>query len=575
MRFSESLYQVRKIDNLKDMIEQSVKLFGSKNAFLIKGSDSIYNGITYDQFKKDIDYLGTALTNLGLKDGFIAVVGENRYEWCVTYLATINGVGVIVPMDKELPACEMQNLLSISNAEAIVFSGKLGNKIKEILGSLESVKYYIDMDLKEDSGEYLSFAKLIEKGRKLVENGDKEYLDAEIDNNKMSALIFTSGTTDSAKGVMLSHGNICANIISVCSTVHVDENDSSLSILPLHHTYECTLGFLLMMYKGGTLAFCEGLKHIVKNLKEVKPTVLISVPLLLESIYKKIWDQVKKKRGAKTLLKIMISVNSFLRSVLKMDLSKKLFKKVHENLGGRIRLVITGAAAIDPIVPKGFRKLGIPILQGYGLTECSPLVIGNRDKQYIDSSIGLPIPRVEVKIKDPDENGIGELIVKGPNIMLGYFNNEEATKRVIRDGWFHTGDLGKKDKSGFYYITGRIKNVIITKNGKNIFPEELETYINRSPFVQESFVYGKFDKTSGDTQVNVQIFPNIDVIKEKFKEVNISKEQIMEVLSEVIKNVNRNIPLYKHIKGFTIRDNDFIKTTTQKIKRYVEIQKTN
>lgn len=303
MRFSESLYQVRKIDNLKDMIEQSVKLFGSKNAFLIKGSDSIYNGITYDQFKKDIDYLGTALTNLGLKDGFIAVVGENRYEWCVTYLATINGVGVIVPMDKELPACEMQNLLSISNAEAIVFSGKLGNKIKEILGSLESVKYYIDMDLKEDSGEYLSFAKLIEKGRKLVENGDKEYLDAEIDNNKMSALIFTSGTTDSAKGVMLSHGNICANIISVCSTVHVDENDSSLSILPLHHTYECTLGFLLMMYKGGTLAFCEGLKHIVKNLKEVKPTVLISVPLLLESIYKKIWDQVKKKEVQKLFLR--------------------------------------------------------------------------------------------------------------------------------------------------------------------------------------------------------------------------------------------------------------------------------
>lgn len=243
------------------------------------------------------------MTNLGLKDGFIAVVGENRYEWCVTYLATINGVGVIVPMDKELPACEMQNLLSISNAEAIVFSGKLGNKIKEILGSLESVKYYIDMDLKEDSGEYLSFAKLIEKGRKLVENGDKEYLDAEIDNNKMSALIFTSGTTDSAKGVMLSHGNICANIISVCSTVHVDENDSSLSILPLHHTYECTLGFLLMMYKGGTLAFCEGLKHIVKNLKEVKPTVLISVPLLLESIYKKIWDQVKKKEVQKLFLR--------------------------------------------------------------------------------------------------------------------------------------------------------------------------------------------------------------------------------------------------------------------------------
>jgi long-chain acyl-CoA synthetase len=324
------------------------------------------------------------------------------------------------------------------------------------------------------------------------------------------------------------------------------------------------------MYKGGTLAFCEGLKHIAKNLKEVKPTVLISVPLLLENVYKKIWDTTKKKRGATTLLKVMISINSFLNGVIKIDISKKLFKKVHENLGGRIRLIITGAAAIDPFVTRGFRKLGIPILQGYGLTECSPLVIGNRDRQYIDSSIGLPIPKVEVEIKDPDENGIGELVVKGPNVMLGYFNNEDATKNAIRDGWFHTGDLAKKDKSGFYYITGRIKNVIITKNGKNIFPEELETYINKSPFVQESFVYGKFNTASGDTQVSVQIFPNLEVIKERFKAVNVSKEQIIEVLGEVVRNVNKNVPLYKHIKGFTIRESEFIKTTTQKIKRYVE-----
>ncbi|MFZ5987946.1 MAG: AMP-dependent synthetase/ligase [Bacillota bacterium] len=569
------LYKVRNIKNLKDMIEQSEKLFGSKEAFLVKEKDNRYKGILYTQFKKDIDCLGAALVSLGLKDKFIAVIGENRYEWCVTYLSTVNGVGVIVPMDKELPAQEIQNLLTRCNAGAVVFSDKVADKVRESSESLDSVKFFINMDAKEDSDQFLSFNRLVEKGRELTDNGDRSYLDAKIDSEKMSVLLFTSGTTENAKGVMLSHSNICSNITSVCSTVYIDSSDSSLSILPLHHTYECTLGFLLLMYNGGRVSFSEGLKHIAKNLKEVRPTLLISVPLLLENVYGKIWEQLDKKRGMKTLFRALVAISSFINKVFKLDVRRKLFKRIHENLGGRVRLVITGAAAIDPDVSKGFRRMGIPVLQGYGLTECSPLVTGNRDNEFVDSSIGIPIPGVEVKIDNPDEHGIGEILVKGHNVMLGYFKNEEATRNTIRDGWFHTGDLGKKDKYGFFYITGRSKNVIVTKNGKNIFPEELEAYINKSPYVKESLVYGNFDKVSGETQVCAQIFPNLEAFKERFKVVSVSREQILEVFSEVIKSVNRNIPIYKRVRQFSIRDMEFVKTTTKKIKRYVEIGNLN
>jgi len=563
------LFKVRHIENLKDMMEQSCRLYGDKDAFLVKTGDDTCRGIKYKEFKRDVDALGTAFTELGLKDGFIAVIGENRYEWCVTYLAAVNGTGVIVPLDKELPVQEIENLLLRSRAKALVFSGKLDREIKRISSAVPSVKYFIGMDLEEDDGSFLSYGRLLQRGKDALDSGNRAFTDAPIDNEAMSILLFTSGTTDLAKGVMLSHKNICSNLMAVCSSIYIDEKDSVLSILPLHHTYECTAGFLVMVYNGCTISFNEGLKHIAKNLREAQPTILILVPLILENMYKKIWEQAGKTRGMKTKLRTAMFMSNVLR-VFGIDLRRKLFKRIHDNVGGRIRLIISGAAAIEPSVSRGFRSLGITVIQGYGLTECSPIVAVGREKNLRDDSIGQPLPGVEVKVVGAGSDGIGEIVVKGDNVMLGYFENRLATDRVLKDGWLYTGDLGKVDKDDFYTITGRKKNVIVTKNGKNIFPEEVEAYLNKSAFILESMVWGKEEENSEETLVCAQIVPDYEAIKEKFKLETVSREEAGKIIGNEVKLVNRNMPLYKRIRHFTIRENEFEKTTTRKIKRYLE-----
>ncbi len=563
-------YKVRSVTDLKDMLNQSARLFGDKNAFLVKTCEGNYRGISYRTFKRDVESLGTALMNLGLEDSFIALIGENRYEWCTGYLATVCGTGIVVPLDKELPENEIQNLLSTSKASAVIFPGRLEESFKKMSPFLGHVKYFINMDSRQDEGNFLSFERLLEKGANLLDSGNRSFIDAPVDNEVMNMLIFTSGTTGHAKGVMLSHKNICSNITAVLSTVHVDSSDSALSILPVHHTYECSLGFLAMIYSGGTISFNEGLRHISKNLKEVKPTLLFAVPLLLESMYKKIWEQAEKQKGLRAKLKFAILLSNFLLRIFKIDIRRKLFKAIHENVGGRLRLILTGAAAIEPKVSKGFRAFGIKVLQGYGLTECSPLVTGNGDRAFKDASIGLALPGVQVRLDEEGPDGVGEIVVKGNNVMLGYYNNAEATEKVLKDGWFYTGDLGYKDRKGFFYISGRKKNVIVTKNGKNIFPEEVESYLNKSPFIQESLVWGKLDKISGETLVSAQILPNFDFIREKLRLNKPSKDECFSIIHSEIKNVNRNMPLYKRIYEFTIREEEFIKTTTKKIKRYLE-----
>ena len=563
-------YSVRKIRNLKDMLEQSVRLYGENNAFLLKDENGTYRGVKYREYKSDVDSLGTALINLGLKDKFIAVIGENRYEWTVAYLAAVNGTGVVVPLDKDLPQQELENLLERSGASAVIFSGKLANFMKKAPLTVPSVKYFINMDNEEDDDVFLSYKQLIKKGRQLIEDGDRSFLDAEIDDDAMSILLFTSGTTDLAKGVMLSHKNICSNVMAVCSSLYIDDTDSALSILPLHHTYECTCGFLVMIYNGCAISFIEGLRHIAKNMQETKPSIIMAVPLILENMYKKIWDKASKKPGGKFKLKAAVAISDFLYHVLKIDIRKRLFKQIHDSFGGRLRLIISGAAAIDPKALKGLRSFGLNVLQGYVLTECSPIVTVNREEAFVNSSVGLPLPGVEVKLVNVGADDVGEIAVKGDNVMLGYFKNESATQKVMKDGWFYTGDLARVDESGFFYITGRKKNVIVTKNGKNIFPEEVETYLNRSPYIQESLVWGQYDQITGETYVNAQIYPNIDAIKEKLKTDQVSQEDVHKIISAEIKSINRMMPLYKHVRGFTIRENEFAKTTTKKIKRYAE-----
>jgi len=564
------LNDVRPIQNLKDMLESSVSIYKEKAAFLVKQKgEENYKPISFNQYKSNIYSLGTALINLGLKDKKIALIGENRYEWAVTYLSVVNGTGIIVPLDKELPENEIENLLKRAQVSAIIFSGSKAEQIAEISKRIDFIKYYINMDLDEDKDSILSFKKLLDKGSALVESGDRSFIDAKIDENAMTSLLFTSGTTENSKAVMLSHKNICSNLMAMCQMVYIDDKDTFLSVLPLHHTYECTCGFLCQIYRGSTIAYCEGLRHIVKNLRESKTTIMLGVPLIFEAIYRQIWNQASKNPKTARKLKLGIKISNLLKK-FNIDITKKLFAPIHENFGGHLRLFISGAAGIDPMVAKGFRDIGIKLIQGYGLTECSPILALNRDVDFKDDAAGVPLPNVEVRIANPNEEGVGEIIAKGPNIMLGYYENQEANENAFKDGWFYTGDLGYIDNDGFVHITGRKKDVIVTKNGKNIYPEEIEKLLNRSPYIKESLVYGKNDEVYGDVVVSAIIVPDMDYINEEFSEKPLSQEEINSLISKEIKAVNKSLVTYKYIKDFTLRETEFAKTTTKKIKRYME-----
>ncbi|MGI6622699.1 MAG: AMP-binding protein [Clostridiaceae bacterium] len=563
------LYDVRPIKDLKDMLDSSVELYGEKAAFLSKPKNQTdYVPITYKQYKKDVDAFGTALISLGLKGGKIALIGENRYEWSISYLAVVNGTGIIVPLDKELPTNEIDLLIDRSKADAIIYSGNVKEKIELLNKKDSSLKYFISMDADQDNGNILSFDLLLKKGHELLKEGNREFIDASIDENAMNMLLFTSGTTDTSKAVMLSHKNIVENLMNMCSMLYIDEKDTFLSILPIHHTYECTCGFLCQLYRGCTIAYCEGLRHITKNLKESKCTIMLGVPLVFESMYRHIMGQAIKSKGEKKV-KFALNLSNFLRKI-KIDIRRKIFSQIHDALGGHIRMFISGAAGIDPQIAKGFRELGIKLVQGYGLTECAPIVALNRDICYKDEAAGLPLPNLEVAIDDPDEDGIGEIKCKGSSIMLGYYEDPEATAEVMKDGWFYTGDSGFIDKDGFVHITGRKKNVIITGNGKNVFPEELETLLNRSPYIKESLVFGK-GQTDGETVICAKIVPDKEKIDEDINNNTAPGATVHEIIDKEIKRINKSVVSYKYVKEFSLQEEEFVKTTTKKIKRHEEL----
>jgi len=569
------LYEVEKIKNMKEMISLSEKKYGNKAAFLSKPNGSReYVPISYTKYKNDIDAFGTKLIEMGYKNQRIVIIGENRYEWSVSYLAVLNGVGIVVPLDKELPENEIITSVIRSEATVLIYSPKLEEKILKCIDKLTMIKQFIVMDEKTTLTEknVVPFYELLESGHKLLEEGNNEYLNAEIDNEGMSILLFTSGTTDISKAVMLSHRNIAENLMAMCSMLYIDDKDIFLSLLPIHHTYECTCGFLCQMYRGSTVAYCEGLRYITQNMKEAKATMVLGVPLIFESMYKKIWETIEKN-GLSGKVKFAIKLNNFLK-IFGVDKSKKLFGKIHENFGGYIRMFISGAAGIDPMVSKGFRNLGILIVQGYGLTECAPIAALNRDCDYKDNAAGLPLPGCDIRIVDKNNEGIGEIIIKGPNVMLGYYKDEVSTKKVIDDeGFFHSGDLGFIDSDGFIHITGRKKNVIVTKNGKNIFPEEIEYLLQKSPYIEEVVVYGDEEEEVGETIVKAIVFPAFDKIKEDFAAGIINSDNVDAVVRDEIKKNNKQLVAYKAIKDFSIRDTEFTKTSTKKIKRYVQENK--
>ena len=561
------LYEVRQIADLKAMLAGSTEIYGDKTAFLVKQTEGgPYVPVSFRQFKQDVDALGTALMSLGLSGGRIAVIGENRYEWGVSYLATVNGTGVVVPLDREIPQTELRGLVQRAQADAIIFSGAKARDVQSLGDVLKPGCRLISMDEPADADGVLSWRGLLDLGKRRMLEGDRAFLDAVIDPDVMQILLFTSGTTDKSKAVMLSHRNICSDLMDMCAMLYIDEKDVFLSVLPLHHTYECTCGFLCQVYRGCTIAYCEGLRHIVKNMKEAQVTMMNCVPLILEAMYRRIWDQAAKDPALLKKLKTGIKLSNALRLV-GIDLRRKLFAKVHENFGGHLRMMISGGAPIDPIVIKGLQDLGIACVQGYGLTECSPIIALTRNCDFKNAAAGLPVPHAEIKIDAPDATGVGEIIARGPNIMLGYYENEEATAACMIDGWFHTGDLGFIDKDGFVHITGRKKNVIVTKNGKNIYPEEIEYLLARSPLVKECMIYGRPTEDDTELEVAADIFPDHEKMVEHLGDANPSADSIYAAVDEVVRAVNKQLTPYKYIRYFTVRDEEFEKTTTKKIKR--------
>lgn len=569
MPAKNGFYDVRTITDLRDLVNQSADIYADADAFLVKDPHtSSVRSISFRQFQQDIRALGASLRALALSGERIAIVSENRYEWCVSYLATVCGTGIVVPIDKELPEHELIVLLQRSGAAAVLCSGTFSERISLQREVLPDLKHILDFDAETDTAHTRSYHRQILEGLKMCETEADFAKDPPLDPGVMNMLIFTSGTTDQSKGVMLSHRNLCADIMAVSRLIYADNNDLIMSILPLHHTYECTAGFLTMVYLGVTICFCEGIRHITRNLQEYKPTMMMSVPLILENVFSKIVKKAKKEKRYPALV-FGLTIAGLLYQA-GIDVRRQLFAEVHETLGGNMRLIIAGAAALNPKVSRALRAMGLNIMQGYGLTECSPIVSVNRLDNYRDASAGFPLPGVEVAIDNPGPDGIGEIVVRGDIVMLGYFENPEATEAVLMDGALHTGDNGYIDNNGFLFISGRQKNVIVTKNGKNIFPEDVELYLNKSVFIKESLVYGIDGGADEDTLVCARIVPNMEVIVEQFGQVPLQDDLYKLIKGEVAK-ANKKLSAYKKVRRFDIREGEFEKTTTKKIKRHIEL----
>ena len=547
----ERLYKYIEITDLKDMLKKSGEKYGEKIAYKIRQENG-YKEITHSEVRKMVDGLGTKLIDMGLKDKRIAVIGENRYEWEIAYLSIVCGTGTVVPLDKSLPENELESLIERSKAEAIICSQKYVEILKKT-----KLKYIISMDLENDNDGIISQKRLISEGIQLVKSGDTSFTNAKIDNEKMSIMLFTSGTTSISKAVALSHKNICSNLMDISSILDVNSSDVFLSFLPLHHVFECTVGFLFSLYVGAETVFCDGIRHIPENLAEYKVSVMASVPAIYERLFKIIKKHLEKQGKVEQILK---DEEKYKDS--SMEKKKEVFKEIHDLLGGNMKLFISGAASLEPSIEEKFRRLGFNMVQGYGLTETSPVVaIGNK-KYHKTGSIGKCVPSDEVKLLDVNKDGIGELAVKGPNVMLEYYENKEATEKVLKDGWFQTGDLARIDEEGYIFICGRKKSVIVLKNGKNIFPEEMETLINKEDGVEESFIFGKpISKDPNDIKIFVKIVYNKEGFEGK------TETEIKEYFNEKIKSINKTMPHYKAIRGIIISDKPLIKTTTNKIKR--------
>ena len=570
MRYSNNLYHAQEFNNIKEIIYNSVEQYSKNIAFVIKHTENKkveYENITYKQLLEDINKLGTAVYSLGFKGKRIAVIGRNSYEWAIAHLSNLLGGNVSVPLDKDLQYDELENSLIRSKADMIFFDKKYEEKISQIKEKNNTnLKEYVCF---EEAEGFKNISELLKIGNEEINSGKTDFINAKIDENKMAILLFTSGTTSKSKAVMLSQKNIASNVYAMQCVEAIYSTDTNIAFLPFHHIFGSTCMVVMLAY-GVRTVFPDGLRYIKKNLNEYGVSVFVGVPVLVEAIYKTIMKEVQKQ-GKTKLVNIATKISNFLLK-LHIDIRRILFKSIINELGGKIRFVISGGAPADSKIAKGFNDLGIEVVQGYGLTETSPVIAAENKKCMKAGTVGIPMLNVKLEIENPDENGIGEIRVKGPNVMLGYYENEEATKEVLKDGWFYTGDLGYLDKNGCLAITGRSKNLIVLKNGKKVFPEELETLVNRLELVEECMVYGMPDeKDKNDVKLSIKVVYNKEIVKEKYSDK--TEEELSKIIWNEIKEINKTLQRYKYIKGMILTDEELIKTTTKKVKRQEEMKK--
>ena len=564
------IFKATELKDIREIVYNSVKLYGEQVAYIIKhkeNKDVTYENITYKKLLEDINKLGTTFFDMGFQKKRIAIIGKNRYEWALTHLANMLGGIVSVPLDKDLQYDELENSLIRSKAECIVFDEKLADMVAEIeKNGKTNLTEFICMSKIEGR---TSVRELVDRGEELLKQGKKDYLNAKIDENAMNILLFTSGTTSNSKAVMLSQKNIASNIYAMQRVEDMRSTDTNIAFLPFHHIFGSTC-MIMMLAQGIKTVFPDGLRYIKQNLNEYKVSLFVGVPVLIEAMYKTIMKEVDKQ-GKTKLIKIAMKISNFLMK-FHIDVRRKLFKQVLDALGGELRLVISGGAPADPQVSKAFTNLGVDIIQGYGLTETAPVICAETKVALRNGSVGVPMINDTIEIVDPDKNGIGEIRVKGPNVMLGYYEMSEETNAVLKDGWFYTGDLGYFDKDGFLFITGRNKNMIVLKNGKKVFPEELETLINRIDLVEESMVFGLPDeKDKNDVMLSVKIVYNEEEAKEKYE--GKTEKELYEIIWNKIKELNKTFPRYKHIQKMILTKEELIKTTTKKVKRQEEMKR--
>ena len=573
-KYENQLYDVSYVETLKELVDNSVLKFSDRAAYMYKDDHKEpFKTMTYAEFKDDQNAIGTALIERGFKGSKIAVIGDNSHRWALSYYSVVCGVGVIVPIDRNLEKGEITNLLQRADVEAVFASTKLASTIASLLEELPLVKKVIimaapgdDVDEFLEDERFMTMEQLVAEGKELVAKGNLDYIDAEIHADDLSTILFTSGTTGLAKGVMLSHRNLSQNVFNMSKYVPIPDGGRVLDVLPMHHVYEMTCTVMTSFYQGATVVICEGLKYIQQNFVEAECNIMLGVPLIFENIYRKIWTKAEKSGNADKLRRaINMSMKLDLRN--KKVVTKRLFKAVHDIFGESLYILIAGGAAIDPNVISEFEAMGLPMMQGYGMTENSPIIAVNQDRYGKAASVGKPMPGTEVRIVDKDESGIGEVICKGPSVMMGYYKDAENTAKTIKDGWLYTGDYGYLDEDGFLYITGRKKNVIVTKGGKNIFPEEVEYYLLLSDFISEVIVYGKHEEIKDDLICTAIMYPDFKALENAGYKTD--EEKYLK-LKEAVEEANSKMPPFKRVKRIEIREDDFIKTTTLKIKRFEE-----